>query len=178
MKQVSFGVGAAGCVLLLTLVGLVAPATSAAQIDSVAQAPLARYPVASGQDITVADKLFDELLSPFCPGLTLKNCPSPAADSLRRSIRANLDQGASIGDVKAALVDAYGETILGAPPATGFNIVLWVLPWVSVAVAGAGLAFLILRKRRRERPAIPGAPLPAATSDEERRLAAVMRDIA
>jgi len=146
--------------------------------DSAPSAPLVRYEVAAGQDITVADKLFDELLSPFCPGLTLKNCPSPAADSLRRQIRSHLDQGASIADVKAALVDTYGETILGAPPASGFNLVLWVLPWVSVAAGGAGLALLILRRRRREQPVAVVGAVPAPSSDEERRLAAVLRDIA
>ncbi len=152
------------------------PGMLQAQQDSSSSAPLVRYEVAVGRDITAADKLFDELLSPFCPGLTLKNCPSSPADSLRRSIRSHLDRGESIGDIKAALVDAYGETILGAPPATGFNLVLWVLPWVSVAAAGAVLARLILRRRRRERPVAVVEAEPAP--DEERRLAAIMRDIA
>ena len=162
--------------LLLVIVaqGLVG---SPPQQDAGPPDPLARYEVALGQDITVADKLFDELLSPFCPGLTLKNCPSPAADSLRRSIRGHLEGGASISEVKAALVDAYGQTILGAPPATGFNLVLWVLPWVSVAAGGAALALLILRRRRREGPVAPVEPEPAPPSAEERPLAAVLRDI-
>lgn len=161
-------------VVTITMQAVAGPAQ-----DSAAPAPLTRYEVAAGQDITVADRLFDELLSPFCPGLTLKNCPSPAADSLRRSIRSHLDQGESIEAVKAALVEAYGETILGAPPATGFNLVLWVLPWLSVAAGGTVLALLIVRRRRRREPPSDTRRIdPTVSSEEERRLAAVMRDLA
>ncbi len=161
------------------VVALALPGRMIAQVDSSPRQPLTRYPVAVGDDITAAQKLFDELLSPFCPGLTLSNCPSPAADTLRRSVRARFEQGESVDSIKAALVAVYGEAILGAPPATGFNLVLWLLPWISVGVGGLGLAYVIGRRRRRKAlTREPTAVAPSVSSDDERRLAEVLRELA
>ena len=46
-----------------------------------------------GLDDTGAQRLFGELMSPFCPGLTLATCPSPGAYSLRRGIQFPIRRG-------------------------------------------------------------------------------------
>ena len=39
--------------------------------------------------------LAGELLSPYCPGRTLADCPSPDAGALREEIRTRIDSGES-----------------------------------------------------------------------------------
>ena len=70
-------------------------------------------PVVRGYDATRAQRLFGDLMSPFCPGLTLATCPSPGADSLRRDIRTRLALGESPRAIRAAYAATWGEEILG-----------------------------------------------------------------
>ena len=39
-----------------------------------------------------AARLIDQVMSPFCPGLILTNCPTMQADSLRKAIRGRIQQ--------------------------------------------------------------------------------------
>jgi cytochrome c-type biogenesis protein CcmH len=113
----------------------------------------ARPPAAPGadttvpaQDVTRANRLLGTLMSPFCPGLTLANCPSPYAETLRVSIRTRLAAGEPPDSIVESLVAAFGEGIRGAPPARGFGLALWVLPGAAVVAGGAAL-FWWLRHR-------------------------------
>lgn len=99
-------------------------------------------------DDTEAQRLFGTLMSPYCPGLTIATCPSPGADSLRRDIRARLARGETPRVIVDAYVAAWGEQVLGAPPARNWALVLWVLPGLLL-VAGAVALSLWLRSLRR-----------------------------
>jgi cytochrome c-type biogenesis protein CcmH/NrfF len=41
--------------------------------------------------------------------------------------------------------------VLAAPPARGFNLLVWVLPLLGLAAAGAAIAVLARRSTRRAR---------------------------
>jgi len=108
-------------------------------------------------DDTRAQRLFGELMSPYCPGLTIATCPSPGADSLRRDIRARLARGDAPGTIVEWYVASWGEQVLGAPPARRLGLVLWASPGVALILGAAGLWFW-LRELRRRSVLAGGAP--------------------
>ena len=64
----------------------------------------------------------------------------------------------------------YGESVLGKPPAHGFNLVVYVLPPVLVAIALITLVVTLPKWRRRAREAAPLAAGAALSPDDTRRL--------
>lgn len=116
-----------------------------------------------------AHLLAKELMSPFCPGLTLADCPSPNAAVLRSEIETRLDAGESKAAVEADLVERFGTTIRGTPPPEGFAMLLWVgLPLVAIAGLGA-VALTVARSTARARQKAPDAGGVAAPSSQELR---------
>jgi cytochrome c-type biogenesis protein CcmH len=99
-----------------------------------------------------------ELMSPFCPGLTLAACPSPAAYDLRGEIRSRFEAGESRDVIVADVTRRYGDAILGTPPSRGLGAMVWALPFV-VAVVLAGLIRVVLRPDAGDRAAAE-APVP------------------
>ena len=76
------------------------------------------------------------------------------AQQERAFIREQIAAGKDKAQIKAALVDEYGEEILAQPEANGFNAALWIVPIVLVAARRG-------RDRRRD-PALARAT-PATT---------------
>jgi cytochrome c-type biogenesis protein CcmH len=62
--------------------------------------------------------------------------------------------------IVAAFVKKYGEQILMAPPAEGFNLAGYLVPGAAVAAIGTLIAVVLLRRGRREMP-VAGASAPA-----------------
>ncbi len=115
--------------------------------------------VVRSRDDTRAQQLFGELMSPYCPGLTIATCPSPGADSLRQDIRQRLDRGETPRAIRASYAADWGERILGAPPLRRWGVALWVTPGLLLALGAVGLT-LWLRSIR---------PAPRAVRDEALR---------
>jgi cytochrome c-type biogenesis protein CcmH/NrfF len=87
-----------------------------------------------------------DLMSPYCPGRALAECPSPQADQLRLWILEQARAGASREQVEAQLLQTFGDQLLQAPRAEGVGLVAYVVPAVLI-VAGAGLLALFLRRQ-------------------------------
>jgi cytochrome c-type biogenesis protein CcmH len=97
---------------------------------------------------------------------------SPQAYAERSFIRALIAQGQTKSQIERQLVVQYGPAVLGRPPASGFNLTVYVLPPALVLFGIAVLVIAIPRWRRRARTALPlpvsaGAALDAA---EKQRL--------
>lgn len=108
-----------------------------------------------------AQRIFTELMSPFCPGLTLADCPSPNAFDLRTEIRRRLDAGEPLDAIKAELVRTYGVEILSDPTGTPIGTVVWGVPAAVAVAAALGLAWFVRRATRvaeAEPPADRGGP--------------------
>jgi cytochrome c-type biogenesis protein CcmH/NrfF len=99
---------------------------------------------ASGLD-AVTEKIVCEC---GCSNLTIKNCTCGKADRVRADVAARLSQGQTPDQIVKAYVDEYGEQILAAPTAKGFNLVGWTLPFAAV-FAGGGLLIVVLRRWSR-----------------------------
>jgi cytochrome c-type biogenesis protein CcmH/NrfF len=80
---------------------------------------------------------------------------SPEAYSERSYIRQLISQGLTKKEIETQLVAQYGPTVLGKPPAHGFNLVVYVVPAIIVAGGIALLALTIPRWRRRTKNARP-----------------------
>ena len=98
---------------------------------------------APDQHPTLAD-LEDEVMCPTCH-TPLELSSSPAADRIRAFIRREIAAGKTKSEIKAALVDQFGEGVLAAPPARGFNLLAWLLPLVGGALAVVLMAFAARR---------------------------------
>lgn len=99
-----------------------------------------------------ANRISENIMSPFCPGVTLHDCPSPQADDLRERIRGWAAQGMSEERIMDRLIAEYGEEVRAIPPGDGGGITAWAVP-ASVALGGAALATTLARRwtRARER---------------------------
>jgi cytochrome c-type biogenesis protein CcmH len=97
-----------------------------------------------------------ELICPTChEPLALSS--SPIADRMRAFIRARIAAGDTKSEIKARLVDQFGESVLAAPPKQGFNLLAWLLPLVGLALGAVVLAVLARRwSRARATPAPVG----------------------
>ena len=104
-----------------------------------------------------------ELMSPFCPGRALSDCPSPDAATLRAWILVQAAAGRSREDVEAELLERYGEQLLAAPRARGFGLTAYALPVGAFVGGGAVVALFLRRQTRRDRadPRPKTAPLSA-----------------
>jgi cytochrome c-type biogenesis protein CcmH/NrfF len=109
----------------------------------------------------------NELMSPFCPGRTLSDCPSPAAESMRLWIHEQAQAGRTKQDVESELFARYGDIMRAAPRAEGVGLSAYIFPLVAF-LAGGVLVFFVLRRMTR-RPAEPAAApqAPAPVSDPE-----------
>ncbi len=93
----------------------------------------------------VANRLSNEIMSPFCPGVTLHDCPSKEADDLRERIRNWSAEGWSEDQIMTELTAEYGPGISAVPPGDVGVLAPWVLP---ALVAAGGLFFTGALARR------------------------------
>ncbi len=100
----------------------------------------------------------EDLRCPVCQGLSVADSPSSLARQMRASIARDLRAGRTPDEIKASLVDSYGEWILLAPSGSGLNLVAWVAPALLFA---AGLVVAVVAIRRWTL----GSPVRARTVD-------------
>ena len=99
---------------------------------------------------------------PVCQKLSVADSPSEMAKEMRGLIRERLERGETREEVMAYFVSKYGEWILLSPRASGFNLIVWVLPF-AVVLAGAVGIFAVVRHwnvRAHVRAAGTAAPSP------------------
>jgi cytochrome c-type biogenesis protein CcmH/NrfF len=97
-------------------------------------------------DARRARSLADELMSPFCPGRTLSDCPGPNAAAVREEIRTWVAQGRSNGEIRAQLEERYGDQLAGEPQsAWGRALPLGAVVLLALAF-GVGLRRVIARE--------------------------------
>jgi cytochrome c-type biogenesis protein CcmH len=135
--------------------------------------PILVSPPAAKKEVTLAD-LEDEVMCPVCPGETLEQSSSPAAQQVERFIAARIAAGDSKDEIKDRLVDEYGPRILAAPPKEGFDLLAWVLPLVGLLGGALIIGGAAWHWSRVREPAPDGAPL---DPELERRLDRELADL-
>jgi cytochrome c-type biogenesis protein CcmH/NrfF len=101
----------------------------------------------------VASRVSQEVMSPFCDGVTLHDCPSQQADELRLEIASWARAGLTEDQILMRLEDRYGSVISGTPG----NPLAWFVPFAAVA-AGVALVTVLARRWGREEKGHSGDP--------------------
>ena len=101
--------------------------------------------------------LSDELRCPVCQGLSIHDSPSPLAQDMKNLIRTQVAAGATDDEVRQYFVSKYGEWVLLEPKASGFNLLVYVLPFLALA-GGAALIFVAVRRWTVPEEEEPGGP--------------------
>lgn len=99
--------------------------------------------------------------------------------SMHRDVMSLVSGGYTAQEILDAFVGVYGERVLMAPPATGFNLLGWLAPFVVLG-GGTLLVTALLRNwRRTPRPVAASRTVSRtadASDDELARLDAAIRD--
>lgn len=102
-------------------------------------------------DTEVMD-IANELMCPVCQGQSVAESNSELAKDMRRTIRQKLEEGKTREEIIGYFIERYGESILGAPPMKGFNLLLWTLPALALVLGAVIIARLLVSQRDKSRP--------------------------
>jgi cytochrome c-type biogenesis protein CcmH len=123
---------------------------------------LAAPAFASESNPTLAE-LEDEIICPTCH-TTLALSSSPIAERMRAFISRRIAAGDTKSEIKDRLVAEFGEGVLAAPPARGFNILAWALP-IAGGIAAIVVIGLLARRWATERPSPPALSAESSSAD-------------
>lgn len=93
-------------------------------------------------------EMWNELMSPYCPGRALSECPSPQAAELREWIVAQEAAGVSRARVETLLYERFGDQLRQAPRAEGVGLLAYVIPAGLTAVGALVVALFFAHVRR------------------------------
>lgn len=110
----------------------------------------------------IANAVAQEVMSPYCPGVTLHDCPSSSAQEMRAEITRWARDGMTKEDIITRLEDEFGSSIRAVPRGGG-GVFAWLLP--AAALLGGAAAALVLARRWSLRR--PDPPPPASTASPE-----------
>jgi cytochrome c-type biogenesis protein CcmH len=120
------------------------------------------------------------LVAPCCYTQTVSVHQSPAADEARRDIRARLARGETRDQIVAAYVAQHGKRVLAQPPASGFDLALYVAPLLGLLGSVVLLGVVVRRFTKRRQTGGMGSvrePPTAADRAAEQRLDEELRDL-
>ena len=137
--------------LSLTSYAKVAPNTSA-------------DPVLEARMMVIAE----ELRCLVCQNETIAASHADLAVDLKNQIRIKLNEGQSQKQILDFMVDRYGDFVLYRPPLKTTTVLLWLGPFLMLALA---VLMMVLNIRRRRRSAQPAALSDADTAKARQLLA-------
>lgn len=108
-----------------------------------------------------------EIMSPYCPGLALSDCPSPPAAELRAWIREQEAAGIPRETVRAQLFAQYGDKLLQRPRAQGIGLLAYAIPVGAIIIGALVLGVYFLRRANKESTVQPEPELQAQPQSDE-----------
>ncbi|MEE9567565.1 MAG: cytochrome c-type biogenesis protein, partial [Desulfobacteria bacterium] len=87
--------------------------------------------------------LYDRIMCPICPGQTIAQSNSESSSQMRDLVLKKLRQGETKEEILQYFVSRYGERIMADPNKKGFNLMLWFLPFLLVALLVIVIYYLI-----------------------------------
>ncbi|TVR62963.1 MAG: hypothetical protein EA422_10355 [Gemmatimonadales bacterium] len=154
---------------LILLLGLTAAALDA-QIPEGVEGTYEPHPEAL--------KAIDQLLSPYCPGLMLSQCPVEPSRMLRDSIHMLANQGWTADELKSWMLANHGPEWQAVPDRSGAGLWAWILPPFAL-VAGFGTVIVVARRfsRPEDEDSDERADRPGPTPEDEARLREALREL-
>lgn len=114
-----------------------------------------------------AQRLGKQLRCAVCQGLSIADSPAQMARAQLDTVRALVSEGKTDEEIKAYFVDRYGEWALLAPPAHGFNWVVWVGPALVLLIGAVAIRALFRKSATAPAPTAEAPPPAAAAGEEE-----------
>ena len=108
-------------------------------------APYAYRQLEDADQEAKAQALMETLRCLQCQGQTIPDSDAPIAGSMRSLVRERIAKGETPEDIRAWLIERYGDYVSYAPRVTGLTWPLFALPLVLMALA----AFLLRNRFRR-----------------------------
>ncbi len=93
-----------------------------------------------------------------CPRRPLDECACGWADRYRQRIADSLDAGQDKQAIISGFVQEFGLEALSAPPAEGFHITAWIMPFLALVIGGLAVRSVIVNWRRNRLTATHGSP--------------------
>ena len=112
--------------------------------------------------------LAEELRCLVCQNQTIADSNAPLALDLRNQIRQQIAAGRDDDQIRAYMVERYGDFVLYRPPFKATTAVLWLGPMLLIAI-GAVIFMVVVRKRR-------GAPAQSLSEAQRTQLEALLED--
>ncbi len=78
-------------------------------------------------------------------GMILSACDNQTALHMRKIVIERLQKGQTKDEILGHFVSIYGEKVLAAPQAKGFNVTAWVTPFLAL-ILGSVLMYFVLDK--------------------------------
>jgi len=120
--------------------------------------PLADDPVTEQRLISISE----EMRCLVCQNESLAGSRSDLANDLRREIRTLIKEGKSDDQIRNFMVERYGDFVLYRPPVKPITWLLWIGPFVILAIGIAGLLTYLRRRNSR----VPNVILTAADNQK------------
>ncbi len=132
-------------------------------------------PASAATPEDVANDISQQVMSPFCAGVTLHDCPSQEAVDLREEIEQWVRDGMTRAQILERLERDFGTSVRAAPPVAGSGLGAWVVPALG-ALGGAVIAAELARRWVRRSAQHEGAhPVTQVSAGDRRRLERELR---
>ena len=128
--------------------------------------PVPDAPLPDAAQEARAQRLFEDIRCVVCQHESIADSPAGLAADVRAEVRGRIAAGATDDQIRAGLVERWGDFVLFTPPFVPGTLLLWLGPLILL-LAGAALALVRARKASAD-----VAPLTAA---EEQALAKVLK---
>ncbi len=119
----------------------------------------------------IGEKLKCQCSCPYTVGsCNMLHCHSK--EEIDEQVKADLNAGLGEDAILNKLKAKYGTIILNAPPAQGFNLVGWIMPFAALLLGLLVIRYFLVRWRKpRPAPAASGAPVERFHDEIEKELA-------
>lgn len=121
--------------------------------------PAAVFGEDDGPDAALVKDIEDHLIAPCCWTQPISQHESAVSEQMREEVRTMVASGMSREAIMDHFVAQYGERVLATPRPEGFNRLVYILPWVALAL-GLWIVFILLKKMRVPTPTTSPTPAP------------------
>jgi cytochrome c-type biogenesis protein CcmH len=143
--------------------------TVTVQFSNQVYAVVETYEFSSEQLRERYNDLIFELRCPKCQNQNISDSDAPIAADLRAQVYRLLSENKSDDEVKAYLVDRYGDFVLYNPPMNKHTALLWLLPAAGL-LAGVLVIFMLVRGRSTDEESIE------LDDSQRKRLAEILKN--